>query len=109
MLLPSSQISLKISAILNGTNDWDEWLEVLKSVAPTTDVWGYVNLNLTHEQIPVLRKPLEPRPINVRPAAAALVPSVAGATAAALVFVHFSDLTECEKEVYHCLILYYET
>ncbi len=52
----------------------------------------------------MLREPLEPRPTDVRSTAAS-VSGVARAAAAALVVVHFSDLTEYEKEEYHCLIL----
>jgi len=37
-------------------NDWDEWLEVIKSKANTNRVWQYVNLPIFADDLPKLKK-----------------------------------------------------
>jgi hypothetical protein len=63
---------------------------------------------LNPDQIPLLREPLEPRPIDVCPAAAPLPRGIAEGEPAALQVVRFSDLSEDEKEEYHRLIRNYQ-
>ena len=39
----TAQASQRVVIILNDLNDWDEWLEIVKTKAKVKDVWEYVN------------------------------------------------------------------
>jgi len=63
----SSSTTTKASITLSGTDDWVEWLEVVKSTAATGQVWEYVDPTKT--QIPTLQEPHLPEPKDVNPTA----------------------------------------
>ncbi len=58
-------MSQKTSVILHSSHDWDEWFEILKSIALSADIWQYVNLDVPRHNLSVPREPLEPRPRDV--------------------------------------------
>ena len=45
------------SIILNGPSDWEEWMEIIKSMAIGADVWEYIN---PASDPPALEKPAVP-------------------------------------------------
>jgi hypothetical protein len=55
----------KVSVVLSNTNDWDEWIEVVKVHALAGEVWEYVDPS--KDQVPILREPTLPRPKDVNP------------------------------------------
>ena len=55
----------KVSIALSNTNDWDEWIEVVKVHALAGEVWDYVDPS--KDQVPILREPTLPRPEDVNP------------------------------------------
>jgi hypothetical protein len=63
----SSSTTTKVSVTLNGTDDWVEWLEVVKSTAATGQVWEYVDPS--NAQVPALQEPSVPEPRDVNPTA----------------------------------------
>ena len=63
----SSSTTTKASITLSGTDDWIEWLEVVKSTAATGQVWEYVDPAKT--QVPTLQEPHLPGPKDVNPTA----------------------------------------
>jgi hypothetical protein len=54
----------KVSVVLSNTNDWDEWIEVVKVHALTGKVWEYVDPSKV--EVPVLKEPTLPRPEDVK-------------------------------------------
>jgi len=58
--------SQKISVTLNGPTDWDEWIEVMKTIALAGKVWDYVDPS--KDEVPALEEPRLPQPkdINVQ-------------------------------------------
>jgi len=46
------------SVILASPNDWDEWLEVIKSKANTNRIWKYVDLSTPEDALPKLKEPV---------------------------------------------------
>jgi len=57
----------KVSVVLSNTNDWDEWIEVVKVHALAGEVWEYVDPS--KDQVPTLEEPKLPRPEDVKPGA----------------------------------------
>jgi len=55
--------SQKISVTLNGPSDWDEWLEVIKTLALAGKVWDYIDPS--KDEVPALEEPLPPQPKDV--------------------------------------------
>jgi hypothetical protein len=45
----------KVSVVLSNTNDWDEWIEVVKVHALAEEVWEYVAPS--KDQVPTLKEP----------------------------------------------------
>ena len=66
MLNTTAQAPQRVVIILNGPNDWDEWLEIVKTKAKAGDIWEYVNLENTI--IPALAEPDFLKSIDVNPA-----------------------------------------
>ena len=58
----------KVSVILNNSNDWDEWIEVVKVHALSGEVWDHVDPS--KETVPALVEPTLPDSTDVNPAAA---------------------------------------
>lgn len=69
------------SIILTGQNDWDEWIEVIKTIAIASDIWRHVNPNTPKANLPPFEEPATPKPSDVNPQKTA-----------------FSGLDEDEKE-----------
>jgi hypothetical protein len=53
----------KISVVLNTPNDWDEWIQVVKTQAIAGDIREHVDPK--QDEIPTLDKPELPRPQRV--------------------------------------------
>ena len=50
----------RIAIILNSLNDWDEWLEVIKTKAVGGKIWKYIDLSMDKNALPTLEKPTIP-------------------------------------------------
>jgi len=61
----TAQALQRVVIILNGPNNWDEWLEIVKTKAKVGDIWEYANPEKT--TIPILAEPDFPKPIDVNP------------------------------------------
>jgi hypothetical protein len=57
----------KVSVVLSNTNDWDEWMEVVKVHALVGEVWEYIDPS--KDQVPILVEPKLPRPEDIHPEA----------------------------------------
>ena len=55
----------KTAVILVSQNDWDEWIEVIKTVAMSEDIWAYVDPDTPNP--PPLKEPKTAIPIDVNP------------------------------------------
>ena len=56
----------RTTIILTGPNDWDEWLEVIKTKAEAGKIWEYVNPAITKE-LKVLTRPEIPTARDINP------------------------------------------
>ena len=54
----------KVSVVLSNTNDWDEWIQVVKIHALAGEVWDYVDPS--KDAVPTLEEPALPKPADVR-------------------------------------------
>jgi hypothetical protein len=61
-------IPQKVSIILNNSNDWDEWIEVVKVYALSGEVWDHINPS--KDTVPALVEPTLPSSTDVNPAVA---------------------------------------
>ena len=52
--------------ILNGSRDWDNWLEMVKSASLRADVWAFVNPNTPANLLPLFQQPIRPSPNTVK-------------------------------------------
>jgi hypothetical protein len=50
----------QVVVILNGSMDWDEWYEVVKTKSVGGMIWGFVNPNMNNAELPILEKPMIP-------------------------------------------------
>jgi hypothetical protein len=57
----------KTSIILTSQNDWDEWIELIKTTAIASDVWEFINPDTPAANIPSLEEPRAPRPSDINP------------------------------------------
>ena len=55
----------KVAVILTSQKDWDEWIEVTKSMMIASDIWNLVNPDTMNP--PTLEEPPTPKPTNVNP------------------------------------------
>jgi len=46
------------SVILTSPNNWDEWIEVIKSKANNNRLWEYVDPSTPKTELPVLKEPI---------------------------------------------------
>jgi len=60
--------SQRISVTLNGPSDWDEWIEVVKTLALAGKVWDYVDPS--KDEVPALEEPQPPKPKDINNQAA---------------------------------------
>jgi hypothetical protein len=58
----------RVSVILNGPNDWNEWIEILKTKAMAGEIWELVDPSIVKTALPAFQEPILPRPTNVNPA-----------------------------------------
>jgi hypothetical protein len=61
-------IPQKVSFILKNSNDWEEWIEVVKVHALAGEVWEHVDPS--KETVPTLKEPTLPQSTDVNPEAA---------------------------------------
>lgn len=59
----NAQTPVRTTIILTGPNDWDKWLEVVKTKAEAGKVREYVDPSKAEGQLEVLSRPL----ITIRP------------------------------------------
>lgn len=53
------------AVLLTSQKDWDEWIEVIKTSAITSDIWNLVNPAIANP--PTLEEPPAPKPTDVNP------------------------------------------
>jgi hypothetical protein len=56
----------KVTIILDGTNAWHDWLEVVKTKARAGEVWECVDPSLAADQVEKLVVPKKPKPSDVK-------------------------------------------
>ena len=64
----STQSPVRTTIILTGPNDWDEWLEVIKTKAEAGKVWEYVDPSQEKDKLKTLNRPEVPKAKDVNPA-----------------------------------------
>ncbi len=52
--------------ILGGPKDWEEWLEIIKTLSMRTDIWKFVDPSVSESQHQEPVKPVQPTPEAVR-------------------------------------------
>ena len=60
MAAPIPSSTVKTSIILKGQDDWDEWIEVIKTTAIAGKVWEYINPDTPQDELYKLIEPAEP-------------------------------------------------
>ena len=83
--------SEKITVVLRTADDWDEWVEIIKSTAIGLEVWELINPNKTTTQLRRLERPERPRPSDIKEGATGI-----------------TKLSEDEKDEYKFLKKEYE-
>jgi hypothetical protein len=63
----ASAVSQRVAIILNSLNDWDEWIEVVKTKAMRFKIWDYINSAIVKDQLSILERPSILRLIDVNP------------------------------------------
>jgi len=58
----------RVTIILNGPNDWSEWIEIVKTKAKAGEIWEFVDPSTVKTALPAFNEPTLPRPANVNPA-----------------------------------------
>src|SRR2546427_10429063 len=58
----------RVSVILNGPNDWNEWIEILKTKAMAGEIWELMDPSTVKTALPAFQEPIFPHPTNVNPA-----------------------------------------
>jgi hypothetical protein len=53
----SAAIPQRVAIILTGPNDWDEWIEVVKTKAKAGEIWQYIDPSTAKDQLPNLERP----------------------------------------------------
>ena len=66
--MSNMQSLVRTTIILTGPNDWDEWLEVVKTKAEAGKVWEYVDPSKPKDQLKALSRPAVPTAKDVNPA-----------------------------------------
>jgi len=51
--------------VLASQKDWDEWMEVIKTSAITSDIWNLLNPSTPNP--PALKEPPAPKPTDINP------------------------------------------
>ena len=68
MSITSQHPTQRVAIILNGPNDWDEWIGVIKSKAIGNKIWEYINPSTVKDELSILTEPSYPLSANVNPA-----------------------------------------
>jgi hypothetical protein len=68
MTTTSQPTTQRVAIILNGPNDWDEWIGVVKSKAIGTKIWEYINPSTAKAELSTLTEPNYPLSSDVNPA-----------------------------------------
>ena len=68
MSTTSQPTTQRVAIILNGPNDWDEWIGVIKSKAIGTKIWEYINPSTAKAELSNLTEPNYPLSSDVNPA-----------------------------------------
>ncbi len=63
----STQTPVRITVILTGPNDWDEWIEVVKTKAEAGKIWEYVDPSKEKGDVMSLSRPEIPMAKDVNP------------------------------------------
>ena len=63
----SMQTPVRTTIILTGPNDWDEWIEVVKTKAEAGRIWDYVDPSKSKEEVKTLSRPEIPMAKDVNP------------------------------------------
>ena len=50
----------RVTIILNGPNDWDEWIEIIKVKARSGMIWEFVNSSIVKAALLILTRPSIP-------------------------------------------------
>jgi len=56
----------KVTIVLDGSNAWHDWLEVVKTKARAGKVWEYIDPSLTADEVRKLVEPKIPEPSDIR-------------------------------------------
>lgn len=73
--------SQKTSIMLNGPNDWDKWLGVIRTKANGADIWVYIDPAIKEDdKLPVLKEPQLSSPDDIKAEQALMIVTV-GVTA----------------------------
>ena len=81
-----SSIMTTAQIILQSSDNWILWLEMIKSMATTEQVWDYVDLLKATAELPDLTEPMWPQPDDL--------PLTAEEQARTLTTAHKEELTE---------------
>jgi len=57
----------RVSVILSGPTDWDEWIEIVKTKAMGNKIWEYVDPSTLKDNLSILNEPTIPRAGDVNP------------------------------------------
>lgn len=78
--MATSSHAWKTSFVLNVTNDWDEWIGVIRTKANGAEIWFYIDQAISeNDELPVLEKQKLPSPADISAERAPLTVT-AGAT-----------------------------
>jgi len=58
--------SEKVTVVLKTADDWDEWVEIIKSAAIGLEVWDLINPNKATMDLRRNERPQRPRPSDVK-------------------------------------------
>jgi hypothetical protein len=81
----------RVTVILNGPNDWDEWIEIIKAKARSGMIWEFVNPAIAKAALPTLTRPLIPTAAKVNAAKTSI-----------------ATLDETEKELFKAYLFDYK-
>ena len=68
MSTTSQAATQRVAIILNGPNNWDEWIGVVKTKALGNKIWEYTDPSTAKDQLPQLTEPSYPLSTDVNPA-----------------------------------------
>ena len=51
----------KVTLMLEGKDNWFEWIEIIKTVAKKSDIWEYIDPDIEDSKLTKLEPPVEPK------------------------------------------------